>query len=369
MKQAAQPKVSVIIPTYNCALYLREAVMSVVAQRGVDVEIVVIDDGSTDDTQTVLASLADVPMLRMYRQPNAGVAAARNLGLARSTGDIVCFLDADDVLTEDSLCLRVEALQMDRERFGMVFGDWLASPGGGDIHSYFEAANVIPQLMPAIACRHRNLVFLGGEEALTACRNDGSLIFTGTVALTREVVDRTGFFDVTRTVGEDTDYWFRALQNTRAVCVLRPVAQYNTSRSPSEKYEASVRRSLSALQQPTRPNFSFADALSRRRQIATCHADLVYRKYGMKRMFRLGRRECLAGLRVWPVAPVLWRYLVASFVPQRAALFPQQIRCAIHRARARRMLKRLPDCLEHGGRALRGNGLNLLHDQQRMEPS
>ena len=93
--------VSLVIATYNHARFLGEALDSAVAQTLEGVEVVVVDDGSTDDTEAVLARYGG--RLRVIRQPNRGLAAARNTGLAAARGTYVSFLDADDVLMPTKL--------------------------------------------------------------------------------------------------------------------------------------------------------------------------------------------------------------------------------------------------------------------------
>src|SRR5688572_24093435 len=89
------PRVSAIIPNYNYAYYLPRAIDSVLAQTYPHVEIVVVDDGSTDNSETVLKSYGG--RIRWLRQQNQGVAAARNHGVRETTGELVAFLDADDL--------------------------------------------------------------------------------------------------------------------------------------------------------------------------------------------------------------------------------------------------------------------------------
>lgn len=99
--EEAGPEFTVVIPTYNYGAYLARAVESVVAQAGPTREIVVIDDGSTDDTPAVAARLA--PKITYIRQANAGVAAARNAGIGQARGRYLIFLDADDRLADGAL--------------------------------------------------------------------------------------------------------------------------------------------------------------------------------------------------------------------------------------------------------------------------
>ena len=92
--------VSVVIPSYNHARYLGAAVESVMAQTVRDVEIVIVDDGSTDDTREVAARY---PQAKYIYQPNQGLSAARNTGIKHSSGRFLVFLDADDLLLPHAL--------------------------------------------------------------------------------------------------------------------------------------------------------------------------------------------------------------------------------------------------------------------------
>jgi len=110
--------VSVVIPCFNQARFLRDALVSLAAQRYSGHEVVVVDDGSTDDPAGVTREFGGV---RCLRQANRGTAVARNHGLRESRGCYVVFLDADDRLTPDAMRVGVEAL--DREpRCGLVYG-------------------------------------------------------------------------------------------------------------------------------------------------------------------------------------------------------------------------------------------------------
>ena len=113
------PLVSAVIPAYNAQAYVAQAIESVLAQTYAPVEIVVVDDGSDDGTERVVRGFG--PRVRLYRQAHGGPGAARNLGVAKSTGPLLAFLDADDLWMPDKLERQVEALQQSSE-CGMVFG-------------------------------------------------------------------------------------------------------------------------------------------------------------------------------------------------------------------------------------------------------
>jgi glycosyltransferase involved in cell wall biosynthesis len=107
----ATPVVSVIMPTYNQSAYLREAVDSLLAQTLRDWELLVVDDGSTDDTPAVLRAFADETRIRAFRQANSGQAVARNLALRHARGRYVAFLDSDNRWLPDKLRCQVDYLE------------------------------------------------------------------------------------------------------------------------------------------------------------------------------------------------------------------------------------------------------------------
>ena len=110
------PRVSVIIPNYNYAHYLAHAVDSVLAQTYPEVEIIVVDDGSTDDSETILRSYGD--RIRWIKQKNQGVSAARNLGVKETRGELVAFLDPRRSMVADETRMAGAALS-GRYRIGL----------------------------------------------------------------------------------------------------------------------------------------------------------------------------------------------------------------------------------------------------------
>src|SRR4051812_44976402 len=91
--------ISFVIPAFNQGRFVGQAIDSVLRQSHRDVEVVVVDDGSTDDTPDVVATYAAQPKVRVIRQENTGLPITRNRGLAAARGSYLCFLDADDLVT------------------------------------------------------------------------------------------------------------------------------------------------------------------------------------------------------------------------------------------------------------------------------
>ena len=114
------PRISVVIPAYNAAPYIAAAIDSVVGQTYKDLEIIVVDDGSVDNTAAVLQTYGN--KVRYVRQENQGVSSARNHGIRVAQGELIAFLDADDVWFPEKLELQTQFLSA-HEEAALVFGD------------------------------------------------------------------------------------------------------------------------------------------------------------------------------------------------------------------------------------------------------
>ena len=111
---SASPLVSVVVPTHNRAFCVVDAIASVLAQSHHEVECVVVDDGSTDDSAAIVRdAFRTDPRVSVVAQPHAGVSAARNRGLGEAQGDVVTFLDSDDLMVPERLRWQLEALAAD----------------------------------------------------------------------------------------------------------------------------------------------------------------------------------------------------------------------------------------------------------------
>lgn len=184
------PVVSVIIPTYRHAEYVEETLGSVFAQTFVDYEVIVVNDGSPDDTAARLRPLAQAGRIRYIEQPNAGQAAARNRGLAEARGEFVAYLDDDDLWPADKLTWQVAALR-EHPAWVMVSG-----PSG---QADAEGRRAEPSdANGAVEVRDTRELFV----------NSG-IDSPGQVLVRREVLEKIGGFDPTLWGADDTDLWIR----------------------------------------------------------------------------------------------------------------------------------------------------------------
>jgi len=125
-KQRGTPFLSIIIPCYNAAAYLPPMLESILAQEWTDYEIIIVNDGSTDNTDNVISRYTSADdRIRYFSQPNAGVASARNLGIGKSKGEWLLFLDADDCLLQEALSLLVNSIDSDTD---LVLADYITNP-------------------------------------------------------------------------------------------------------------------------------------------------------------------------------------------------------------------------------------------------
>lgn len=126
---AMPPKVTVVIPAYNAAKFIRETIKSVLTQTLSNFEVIVVNDGSTDGTQAVLDTFSDA-RLTVLRQDNRGVSAARNAGLAVARAPYIFFLDADDILVGNALHRMVTTLDENPQRVA-CFAHYVRITEGG----------------------------------------------------------------------------------------------------------------------------------------------------------------------------------------------------------------------------------------------
>lgn len=178
--------VSVVIPTYNRSAFLKEAVDSVLAQTAAADEVIVVDDGSTDETPAVLKAFG--PHVRSLRQENAGVSAARNAGIRAARGEWLAFLDSDDLWRPRKLEAQLAYLSARPEmRICQVEEIWIRNGKRLNPRKYHRKPSgfCFPLLL------------------------DRCLVSPSAVMIHRDVLEEVGLFDETLPACEDYDLWLR----------------------------------------------------------------------------------------------------------------------------------------------------------------
>jgi glycosyltransferase involved in cell wall biosynthesis len=215
-------RVSVIIPTYNSAPLVVEAVESVLAQTRPAAEVIVVDDGSTDDTADRLARYGE--RVRYICQANARVAAARNTGLRAATGEVIAFLDADDAWHPRKLEQQVAALEANPE-LGLLATGVFAWPG--------DWPDICDGAAPASIrrCQLRDLLPV---NPLT----------TSSVVVRRVVLDRAGEFDTELFGPEDYDLWLRCSRLAGVGILKQSLTGYRDTPASVGKQAETMHRGL-----------------------------------------------------------------------------------------------------------------------------
>ena len=185
-KTGKNPLISVIIPTYNRGWIIKEAIDSVLAQDYVNFELIVVDDGSTDDTHDILNSYQS--NFLVLRQNNKGVSSARNRGLAAASGHFIAFLDSDDTWLPQKLSRQVDFFQSNPDALICQTEEiWIRN-----------SVRVNPKK------RHKKPSGMIFEPSLSLC-----LVSPSAVMIKKNLFEEVGLFDETLPACEDYDLWLR----------------------------------------------------------------------------------------------------------------------------------------------------------------
>jgi hypothetical protein len=212
-------KVSVIVPTYNRAHAVGDAIASVLAQRYDALELIVVDDGSTDDTAVRIAAVKD-RRLRYVLGRHAGVSAARNLGVGHATGDVVAFLDSDDLWHPGKLAAEVEFLAGHPE-VDVVFSDLEKRHGDRVYPSFMRQTAVFSERLRGAS--YPDGLVLEPREMLL-CLLEEVPVKPSALVLRRRAFDHVGGFDETWTSSEDWEFLLRLARDHRFAYLDRPLA-------------------------------------------------------------------------------------------------------------------------------------------------
>jgi len=191
------PLVSVVIPAYNCEQYIKATVLSVIDQTYKNIEIIIIDDGSSDATGAVCKSLANEydNIIYIY-ESNGGVSRARNIGLNKCTGEYICFLDGDDLWPNNKVAAQVEYLE-------------------NNINSHFICGNYVEVSADFKLAQNHQLIITQQldpqKSGWVYCKQlKGLHIHIITLMFRKELIDEV-YFDEMLNIAEDYDLWLRIM--------------------------------------------------------------------------------------------------------------------------------------------------------------
>ena len=205
----SNPRISVVVPLFNKEPYVCRAINSVLAQTFQDLEVVVINDGSTDHGPELVRQMQD-PRIRLIDQENAGVSAARNRGIKEAKSELIAFLDADDEWLPDFLQTIVGLADRYPNAGAYATGYLLLKDGN---HAY------------------RKMTIRGGSERcgcyFDLLRSGAGTWTSSNIAVRRAVFDKVGFFRVGHKLAEDLDMWFRIGLRYKFACSQKLCALYH----------------------------------------------------------------------------------------------------------------------------------------------
>jgi len=331
MSNQRKPEVSVIIPAYNGARYICECIESVLNQTYRHFEIIVIDDGSTDNTREVLEPYIRNSSIRYFYQDNAGPGAARNFGIKYAQGSYISFCDQDDWYEKDSLEHRLNLYEKHPE-LGLVCSDFLTAFMTNDYNevvygeSYVKELNLLERIPNAcIETKEKNVYIFNMNvfpEMILA-----PFVWIGTMMIHKEVFDKVGIFDEKLRWSADTDIQIRISRNYSIGFLNTSTAFYrehgsNMCQSQYSLYNDQIKCHLKFLD----PCWGLQE--SDKRRIRQNLSEWYFRKgrllIGTKDHFR-SMKDFLKGIRYNPLSLSRYRYLLfAALPPKIVSMFRKQ---------------------------------------------
>lgn len=310
------PTVSVIIPTYNRAVLVQQAIASVLAQTYTDFECIVVDDGSLDDTKAALQPLIAGARTYYAHQPNAGLSAARNHGLRLARGAYISFLDDDDLYEPQKLARQVEYMK--------------AHPDAMLVHCWFRKFS---DKNPDLGLRKTDW-FQGWiyPQMLSYWR---MLMATPCLMFRRELFDEVGVFDESLRYAEDFDMWRRIARKYPFHLVPESLVRIRQQAVSMSSHKAGSAAHFRAVLEK-----AFAEDPQLSPRLRTHALAAMYTSVAQNLLGEGGPAEIVAArqhlrsaLRLQPLAPAAWLTLLASLLPRglRGALA-----AALRRLRFRR---------------------------------
>lgn len=294
--------VSVVVPAYNSASVLGPALRSVLAQDYEPLEVLVIDDGSTDDTRGVVAAFSDSRLRYARRDNSGGPAGPRNEGLRLAQGEFVALCDSDDTIEPGVLSAGVAALRSD-ERLAMAFTDFVRVDEAGRIIED-RGRQRFPGFQQLLDKPAAPGVFRIPAVQAYGCLIEENFIRTTGSLLRAEVLRQVGPFDETLQNGDDKDMWLRITRRFDVVYLDRIGFRYrDRPGSISRRGPVLARSRIRVLEKQLQEGDPAPELVTRiQRQIARNLVALAYERQsaGEMREARRYYRQSLARHVHWP---------------------------------------------------------------------
>ena len=345
--------ISVIMPTYNRAGCITDAIESVLNQTYRDLEIIIIDDGSKDSTEDVVRKYLNDSRIRYIRQENAGVAAARNRGIKESRGAIIGFIDSDDIWLEDKLLVQMSVFQAFPE-VGVVCSDFSARLENGreeqsHIRKYFSVFDDYGLSYDSVFGQ-KNVIYLPGPGEVTAYWGRiyetmvfGNCILTSTALCRREVFDTVGVFNTSFETLEDYDLFLRITKVFPAALVDMPLISYNygDDQLSGERMFGKVcinlieiyRKNLNAISDRS---FFLRHRRRIRQHWGRIHAMMAYFHFSKDEMNQAARFYCKSIVND-PANLTSYAYLAGSLLPKGIVRFIRDLKARFRREQKERL--------------------------------
>ena len=289
--------VSVVIASYNMGHYLPRAVQSVLSQSYANVEVQIVDDGSTDDTPAMVRQFEGDVRVRVERQPNCGQARARNRGIELSGGRFVAFLDADDEWLPHKLSRQMPLFD-GRPELGVVYSDFERMDADG---------RPLPKEPTAM---HRGRV---SEQLLIE-----NFVSFQTAVVRRECFERHGAFDESVRMGDDYELWLRLSAHYEFDFVAEPTVRYRIwSGQMSKNYRKRYESGISTMERFLERNPGLVRPAAIRTAWAHTYTGRGDCTLWHERQWRAALRDYLRALYFRPGYWPAWRAILRSLITDR----------------------------------------------------